>query len=173
MYHIYAPDAVLNARIPTRIHRKLAYALNNTRVEIRIRHKDEEPELVQHGRAPYPEEFTFNEIGWQDQIAITVRHNFALLPGPGRLLSRPASSPSGQSSSSGAIGYPTSSAASEDGYAAGTSGYTSPVFTYPLVATVRLGNEGEKPVLPYIQRTYGGGPVYESYEPPDYDEYDH
>ena len=38
--------------------------------------------------APYPDEFQFNEIGWQDQITVTVKYNLALLPGPGRLLAR-------------------------------------------------------------------------------------
>jgi hypothetical protein len=140
-YHAYAPAAALNARIPTRIRHKLAYALNNTQLRIVIRHKDEEPELIEHGLGPYPEEFTANEIGWQDQIVVTVTHDFALLPGPGRLLARPSSSASG---------------ASGTDRVAERIGRSGSAFVYPVAATVRLGNEGDKPVLPYFQRIYFG-----------------
>ncbi len=162
MYRAYAPGSVSNTRIPGRIRNKLAYALNNTSVEILIRHKDEEPELAEHNRRPYPEEFTSNEIGWQDQIVVTVRHDYALLPGPGRLLARSTDSR-----------YESSSSGSTDTVAQRIR-ESNRVFVYPLSATVRLNNEGEKPVLPYIQRTYQGAPEpyepYEPYEPPDYDD---
>jgi hypothetical protein len=152
LYHAYAPGAATNTRIPARIRHKLAYALNNTHVRILIRHKDEEPELVEHAQAPYLEEFTPNEIGWQDQIVVTVEHDFALLPGPGRLLARPASSGSASSGSAG-----TDSVAER----IRRIGY---VVVYPVAATVRLGNEGDKPVLPYLQRTYGGAPLESPYD---------
>jgi len=164
VYRAFAPGSIRNPRIPVRIRNKLAYALNSTRVEILIRHKDEEPELAQHNRRPYPEEFTFNEIGWQDQIIVTVRHDYALLPGPGRILARPTDSR-----------YESSSPGGTDAVAQRIRRYNR-VFVYPLSATVRLNNEGEKPVLPYIQRTYQGAPgvephePYEPYEPPDYDD---
>jgi hypothetical protein len=149
-YHAYAPAAALNARIPTRIRHKLAYALNNTQLRIVIRHKDEEPELIEHGLGPYPEEFTANEIGWQDQIVVTVTHDFALLPGPGRLLARPSSS----SSSASTVSSTTESSGTDRvSQAIGRSGSA---FVYPVTATVRLGNEGDKPVLPYFQRIYFG-----------------
>jgi hypothetical protein len=152
LYHAYAPSAASNARVPTRLRNKLAYALNNTRVRIVIRHKDEEPELAEHQQPPYPEEFTANEIGWQDQIVVTIEHDFALLPGPGRLLARssPVSSTGGTSSASGG------DSVAQDIRRIGS------VFVYPMTATVRLNNEGEKPLLPYIQRTYGAS------EPPAY-----
>lgn len=142
LYQAYAPEATANTRIPARVRHKLAYALNHTRVSILVRHKDEEPELIEHGQPPYPEEFTGNEIGWQDQIAVTVEHDFALLPGPGRLLARPT----------------TSGSAATDSVADKIRRIGS-VFTYPVTATVRLNNEGDKPVLPYLQRTYGGEQV--------------
>lgn len=150
LYQAYAPGSTANARVPARIRNKLAYALNNTRLRILIRHKNEEPELAEHGQPPYREEFTANEIGWQDQIVVTVEHDFALLPGPGRLLAR--SAPRISSTASGPAADGTSA---RDGVAERIRrvGY---VFVYPVVATVRLNNEGQKPVLPYIQRTYGG-----------------
>jgi hypothetical protein len=167
MYRAYAPGSTRNPRIPDRLRNKLTYALNNTRVEILVRHKDEEPELAQHNRRPYPDEFTFNEIGWQDQIMVTVRHDYALLPGPGRLLARPTDT-GGQSSSSGTTDAVAQRITRYDG-----------AFVYPLSATVRLNNEGEKPVLPYIQRINQGAAGFtpyepdEPYEPPDYDDDDY
>ena len=153
LYHAYAPEAIFNARIPARIRNKLAYALNNTHVRIVIRHKDEEPELIRHGLGPYPEEFTGNEIGWQDQILVTVTHDFALLPGPGTILARPAS---------------TASSAPSTQRVAQRIGRSGTVFTYPVRGTVRLGNEGEKPVLPYLQRIYQGSPQEPEYPDNDY-----
>jgi hypothetical protein len=149
-YRAQTPGATANPRIPRRIRNKLAYALNSTRVRILIRHKDEEPRLFPHGLAPYPEEFTGNEIGWQDQIVVTVDHDFALLPGPGRLLARPASSPE---TGTDRVAQRVRS--------------RNQVFVYPMSATVRLSNEGEKSVLPYVQRTYGGS-LYDRRYPYEY-----
>jgi hypothetical protein len=169
MYHIYAPDSVNNLRIPHRIRNKLAYALNNTRLRLRIRHKDEEPELAQHHRRPYAEEFTSNEIGWQDQILVTVEHDFALFPGPGRLFAR--------SSPRSSYPEPDSHYASYSSPGSDPPASRAPkdrrCYVYTLSATVRLNNEGEKPVLPYIQQTFRGvpGQDYGNYDG-DYDEYE-
>ncbi len=152
-YHAYAPGAAANRRIPWRIRHKLAYALNRTRVRILVRHKAEEPALMRYGEPPYPEEFTSNEIGWQDQIVVTVEHDFLLLPGAGRLLSR---SPTLETSAGGA---------------AERTAPRSNLFLYPMRATVRLGNEGEKPVLPYIQHVYGGQPPHPYEDDRDDDSY--
>lgn len=170
-YYHYAPGAVLNSRVPARLRNKLAYSLNNTQVDIVIRHKETEPGLQTHLVGPYPEEFTYNEIGWHDQIVVTVRHRFALLPGPGRLLAGPRSSRSSSSGSSSsdyesgssADDYGTDSSQTSDNLAYETSGNNASVFTYSLQTSVRLSNEGEKPLLPYIQRTYGGQSTGDSY----------
>ncbi len=161
-YYQYAPGAVLNSRVPARLRNKLAYALNNTQVEIVVRHKETEPDLQTHLVGPYPEEFTYNEIGWHDQIVVTVRHRFALLPGPGRLLAGPRNSRLSSSGSS-ADNYTADSPQTSDNTAYETSGNNTTVFTYNLQTSVRLSNEGEKPVLPYIQRTYGGQSSGDSY----------
>ncbi|MCY2993267.1 MAG: pilus assembly protein [Planctomycetota bacterium] len=157
-YAAYAPSALANPQIPARLANKLAYSLQHTRVEIRVRHKDDEPELARHDREPYPEDFTSNEIGWQDQLVVTVRHDFAMLPGPGRLLARTT-----------AAGSSGPSPSTDSSYSQGSSQVTQQTsssqraFTYPLSATVRLNNEGEKPVLPYVQRLPGQWP---SVDPP-------
>lgn len=83
-----SPTTASNIRIPTRLQNKLAYGLYNTNVQIEVRHKSSEPPLLR----PWPDatEFEDSEIGWQDQVIVTVNHNFALLPGPGRFLAKPA-----------------------------------------------------------------------------------
>lgn len=176
-YFACSPESLRNRRIRPRLQNKLAYALAFTRLHIRIRHKDEEPELACYGLLPSPREFAANEIGWQDQILVTVTHHFALLPGPGRLLARRAMVQEDlqqqQHSASRRSRLP---AASRNGLSRQAGGMGVPaVYVYPLTARVQLNNEGEKPALPYIQRSYGGAfggstelPV-QGEEEPDYD----
>lgn len=156
-YAALSPASVENTQIPVRIYNKLAYALRNTNVLIEIRHRNtdyrhrtNEPPLAHYDIRPYRDEFQFNEIGYQDQIVVTVQHAFALLPGPGRLLSRNTPRPDGYAAQIDQVAQQTRR---ENG-----------VFTYPVSATVRLNNEGEKPVLAYIQ-TLSGEPQA-AYTPP-------
>jgi hypothetical protein len=158
-YAKLSPASASNTRIPARLRNKLAYALSNTAVEIEVRHKvedgrrtDEPPLGIPYDIPPYRDEFAWNEIGWQDQLVVTVSHNFALLPGPGRLLSRSTPRRDGNGNTS-----------QQDRVAAQTRRENG-VFVYPVTATVRLNNEGEKSVLPYVQRL-GGEPA--SHRPPD------
>lgn len=138
-YAALAPATAGNTRIPARLRNKLAYALANTQVELEIRHRDTEPALdPPHVVWDSGREFEVNEIGWQDQVLVTVRHEFALLPGPGRFLSRPTSTSSGDR-------------------VAARIRQRQGLFVYPLSATVRLNNEGEKSVLPYVQSLDGIG----------------
>lgn len=140
-YEILAPDSISNSRIPARLRNKLQYALGATRIEIEVHHCGDE---IQGGDPPlYPELYLrYNEIGWQDQIYVTVYHDYALLPGPGRLLARRADSAT-----------VTDTVASQI-----RSGFG--VYTRSLSATVRMGNEGQKPSptiptsVPQVRRTY-------------------
>lgn len=134
-YAALSPSSTANTRIPTRLRNKLAYALQSTQVSLEVRHRQDEPPLVWHEVRPYDLEFEPNEIGWQDQLLLTVTHQFALLPGPGRFLARRVLAPG----------------ATTDEVADRIQQHPSGVFVYPLSATVRLSNEGEKPVLPFIQ----------------------
>jgi hypothetical protein len=134
-YRALDPNSLSNSRIPNRLVNKLAYALSATSIQIEIRHKDTEPPLSWYDLQPYDEEFADNEIGWQDQILVTVRHDFALLPGPARLLARPTP-PAGQNIDQ----------------VARRIEQRSGVSVYPLTATARFNNEGEKQVLSYVQR---------------------
>ena len=84
------------------------------------------------------ESFQANEMGWQDVITVHVRHKLALLPGPGRLLSR----------------FVQGSSDERDKIAetiqTGTQS-NEPVYTWPLLASATASIEGEKPILRYTQ----------------------
>jgi hypothetical protein len=149
-YLAMSPASASNTRIPTRLRNKLAYALHNTNVEIEVRHKDTEPPLIR----PWPDAFEFedNEYGWQDQLVVTVNHNFALLPGPGRFLAKPTPRRDANSTST------------RDAVAARVRRENG-IFIYPMSATVRLNNEGHKSVLPYIQTLDGELPLTAPPEP--------
>ncbi|MCG2684280.1 MAG: hypothetical protein L6306_11790, partial [Planctomycetales bacterium] len=133
-YTAMAPNSDSGPAAARRIQNKLAYAMANTSVEIKFYHKNSEPPLgVAYLIPPDPDEFRFNELGWQDQITVTVGHNMALLPGPGRLLAR------------------STGAADQVGGSVENRGN---VYTYLLSASVTIGNEGEKPAIPYVYQTY-------------------
>lgn len=134
-YQLLVPLSSNNRRVPTRIRNKLAYALENTEVDIEVHHRYDEPSLkIRYDIGPYRDEFAANEIGWQDQILVTVTHDFALLPGPGRLLAKRVIAP-------GRTSDEVTDRIRQEGS----------LFVYPLSATVRLSNEGKKPALPYVQ----------------------
>jgi len=157
-YHGASPQQSSNGMIDTRLRNKWGYALANTQVRIHIRHKEDEAPLAQHEVAPYLDEFDFNEAGWQDQLIVTVVHDFALLPGPGRLLARPPRVPvtnavdaNGESARSYQHDNISRAIRNNDG-----------VWVYPLTSTVRLSNEGEKPLVPFIHRASSAGPAIAS-----------
>ena len=143
LYRSMVPGSEENARIPRRLENKLAYALEATQIEIRFYHTNRypEPPLV-----PYPHldddphdfilEFSPNrELGWQDPITVTVKHQLALLPGPGRLLARWVRHPDGSRDT-----------------VAETIRSAGKVYVYPLKASATMGNEGQKSVIPYQYR---------------------
>jgi hypothetical protein len=139
MYAVLAPDAMSNTRIPQRLANKWAYANAATTIEMRVFHPDfievdAEPPLMQYWPFAAESEFTPTEIGWRDQVRITVTHNFALLPGPGRLLARRANEQR----------YPDRVSPRIREQAG--------VHYIPLRATATLVPEGEKSVIPYVQQ---------------------
>jgi hypothetical protein len=177
-YLAAAPSEAANTRVPDRLANKLAYALTNTSVRIEIRHKEEEPPLAHWEVWPYLSEFAPNEIGWQDQVFVAVRHNFALLPGPGRLLARRTDAPRGTPPTADSGAPPAQPAVYQQQIAdqppaapqrdrvADSIRREGSTFVYTLTATVRLNNEGEKPVLPYVQ-SLDGRPAFGPLLPPE------
>jgi hypothetical protein len=131
-YATLAPASAANPAANRRLYSKLAYAANNTEVQVRFFHKNEEPPLVTYMLPDDLAEFYFNEVGWQDLVTVTVNYKLALLPGPGRFLSRFVPGPGGGDRISQAIQ---------------TQGK---VYVYPLHASITIGNEGEKSAVPYV-----------------------
>ena len=131
-YGALARKAKDKAMISKRIRHKLAYATAQTTIELRFYHPSSEPPLTTYAFADDVGEFYSNEIGWQDPIAVTVRHNLALLPGPGRLLAK----------------YVAGAGGKEDKISK-TINHQNGFYTYPLSASAVIGNEGEKSVIPY------------------------
>jgi hypothetical protein len=131
VYGGIAPASQTNPAVPGRLDHKLAYACNNTKLEIRFFHKNEEPPLTTWGiPGTLPEdvaEFQSNELGWQDTITVKVNYDLALLPGPGRMLAHWLIGPAAQSITDHGAYY-----------------------SYPLTASITMGNEGEKSVNPYV-----------------------
>lgn len=139
MYAKLAPGAMGNTRIPDRLSNKWGYANAATTIEIRVFHPDEidvdaEPPLIQFPPFLPETEFTPYEIGWRDQVRLTVTHQFALLPGPGRLLARRANESVYSDRISPQILQQNS------------------VYYIPLSATATVVPEGEKSVRPYVQQ---------------------
>lgn len=143
-YEAYDPTAVDNPRIPARLRNKIRYAMANTDLEIQVRHKDSEVPLWLL-RTPWNDGWYYNELGWQDQITVTVTHHFALLPGPGRLLARRADARPGWE-----VDESYSDGSGRDSIARqiGTRGRT---YTYSITSTARLVNEGHIPTKRYVQ----------------------
>jgi len=142
-YTAMAPSSAWNARIPARLRNKLAYAFAATEIELRFYHQNQEPPLepppmrATYGIPPDYSEFQPNELGWQDVVTVRVRHQLALLPGPGRLLARWVPGAGGQDRTSARIGR------------------LGNVYTYPLSASATMGIEGEKPLVVYQLFTGG------------------
>ncbi|MDZ7617907.1 MAG: TadE family protein [Patescibacteria group bacterium] len=131
-----APGLRDNAVIGQRLRNKLAYAMHATQVEVRFFHDNAEPPLVPYYLGPDQEQFRLNELGWRDQITVTVWHDLALLPGPGRMLARVLRRADGSDPVSERI-----SAANG-------------VYTTRLSAEVTLSNEGEQSVVPHEHAAY-------------------
>ncbi len=131
-YGTLAPSSSSNSATGERLDRKLAYAVENTDVQIRFFHKNQEPPLETYYLPDDPGEFYFNEVGWQDTVTVTVNYQFPLLPGPGRMLARYVVGPSGKDTVAEAIQN------------------RSGVYTYPLQASATIGNEGEKSAVTYV-----------------------
>ena len=132
VYRQNVPDFDRNPRIAQRLVNKLAYALNFTAIEVRFFHSNQDPPLIPYFLPDDSGEFYANELGFQDSVTVTVRHDMALLPGPGRFLARPTVSSGGRPDTT-----------------AQNIRLRNGVYVYPLTASITLGNEGEKSVVPY------------------------
>ena len=133
-YMAVSPTSASNPKIGQRLANKLAYSLSNTQMQLTFVHKSGEPPLTTWFVPADVGEFYANEVGWQDELQVTVWHKLALLPGPGRLLF----------SNSGSSSVPDLVKPQIQQQAAG-------LYTYTLSASASLGNEGDKWVLAYVK----------------------
>ncbi len=131
-YLANVPGASSIPRIPRRLENKLAYARLATELELRFFHSNREPPLAPYFLEDDIYEFRPNELGFQDTVTVTLTHHMALLPGPGRFLARPVRR---------ADGLPDKVAEQIE--------RRNGIATYPLRASISMGLEGEKSVIPY------------------------
>ena len=158
MYQQLVSSAQSSSRIPQRLLNKLSYAYWNTRVELAFFDKDtlEGPtynprELVlidglpqRNDEGEWIRDWNPHEIGWQDPLRLTVTHDFALLPGPGRFLAKFIVRADGEPDR-------VSSRVEIRGGSGDRVPWTRPSYTVPISASATLTNEGFKPLLPYEQ----------------------
>ncbi len=147
VYSNMVPASLQNARVPARLSNKISYAYENTVVRISFIDKNTEAGLTYNPRMPifeYDEEgeryytgvrdWDRSEVGWQDPVSVTVTHNLALIPGPGRFLAKYIVRADGQPDR-----------------VAPRIGRSSGVYNTRIWASATLTNEGFKSVRPYRQ----------------------
>lgn len=158
MYRQLVPSSQTSSRIPERLLNKLSYAYWNTRVELAFFDKDtrEGPtynprEIVLFDGLPQRNDegewirnWVPHEVGWQDPIRLTVTHDFALLPGPGRFLAKFIVRADGEPDR-------VASRVEVRGRSGDPVPWTRPAYTVPISASATLTNEGFKPLLAYEQ----------------------
>ena len=83
-----------------------------------------------------------NQIGWQDRITVTVTHHLALLPGPGKILSRMIHGDAASPGIGDKVDQQKGNSSEADGI----------LYTWPLVAKASTLNEGNLSILRYEYR---------------------
>lgn len=153
IYSVLVPASQSNSKIPTRIANKMNYADQNTRVVVEWRDGrdangqdslDNTAYNVRNHTCPNPElqtHYRESEIGWQSPITVYVIHQFALLPGPGRLLAAQLVPASG-------LPDRVSPRINQNNNGNRT------VYTTQMTAAATMTCEGLKSVKPLIQPTY-------------------
>ena len=155
-------DSTSNNLIETRLRNKLAYAEGNTTVQLDFWHRW--GPLVNYQQPPLQrryfitrDEFFQNEVGWQDHLTAQVTFNLALLPGPMRFFAENVSTVSVNTSSNSSSPIPDRAGncacrPSCDGF--GRTDATGQTFVFPVTASATMLNNGEKPLLRYLQEEF-------------------
>lgn len=153
LYPQVDPQSKSNQRIPQRLLNKLSYAARFTTVILEWQNVAH-PQLdiisgptynpMAHPDPDVPR-WNANEVGFRDPVTVQIKHRFALLPGIGRILATPVTSPATP------VGGSTSLAgdrvASQITMRAGRG--PRELYTVDLNATATFVNEGYKSVLRY------------------------
>jgi hypothetical protein len=141
-YSAYSSSYQTNSRLPQRLANKWAYALGATTVDVSTYHRQfgtgqsgyqNEPPLWDSNPFSFEDYYQPGvEIGWRDEVTVKVTHNFALLPGPGRLLARSMSGTSANPMQPNRI--------QQNGN----------IYYVPLSASATMVSEGEKSLTPFV-----------------------
>lgn len=158
LYESQAPESLRNERIPDRIEHKLAYSFRNTAVRIEFRDKNSYPGPTYNPRVALRNPETRevlrdlsgnviriwdpHEVGWEDPVRVLVTHEFALLPGPGRVLAKHLVRNNLQPDRVAERIHASPTASRER------------LYTTSIVASATLTNEGFQSVIPYVQKSY-------------------
>lgn len=158
MYPTLSPTLLNYPSIQRLIDKKLRYTAHGTNTRIVFTGIDRDcsqgptynpyPEhVVRDPATGNPVSIPFNplEIGWEDPITVTVFHNFALMPGPGRFLATLLTSPDGTRDTVSGLVKPSTL----ESYQIDGTRYR--MYQVIISASVTLSNEGLKSVMPYVQ----------------------
>lgn len=146
LYGNLVPSSQSNSRVNPRLANKLAYSDAQTQVFVEWLDarsgagRDSLDHRAYNVRNhPNPSViFRPHEIGWQDPVTVYVVHNFALLPGPGRLLAKHIVRADGLPDAVSERIQPLSS--------------NSAVYTTKIKASATMTTEGIKSIRPYVQQ---------------------
>jgi hypothetical protein len=108
------PSLARSSQLPRRISNKVTYSSANTFVDLRFLDRSSAAGAtgiatynpVGHPLVPY----LASEVGWQDPVEVTVRHRFALMPGPARWLAKGVANSDGRIVADGGVYKTTLSA---------------------------------------------------------------
>ena len=143
-----------------RLSNKYSYSYWNTEVWIRFQNLNSNIGPTYNPIGNPARSYIPNEIGWRDPITVTVRHNLALLPGPGRFLAkylvRPGGPPDLVSHRISQWAGPRRQIATGDTEA--SSGRSTPhdpkynqrVYATTIWARATVTNDGIKSLVPYV-----------------------
>jgi len=152
------PDATPST--DARLFNKFCYSYWNTEIWIRFQNLNSNLGPT-HNPLNHPtHQYVSGEIGWRDPITVTVRHNLALLPGPGRFLAKFLIRPGGPpdlvshriSKWAGPRRRidPRSGEASNGQASAHDPEYNNRVYTTTIWARATVTNDGVKSLVPYV-----------------------
>ena len=143
-----------NPRIAQRLGNKLDYAWRNTELTLSFVDKDTyngptyNPRVLQivdgmivtNEVGEWVRVWNEHELGWQDPLQLTVTHEFALLPGPGRFLAKYIVRSDG-----GEDRTLTRITTQQGGQ------FLTPTYTVTMSASATMTSEGFKPLLTYLE----------------------
>lgn len=148
VYGALIPKSQQNSRTNPRLDNKFAWAWNHTRVRVSFVDQSNNTWdgptyngniFVQQQNGQWVNTYNPYEVGWQDPVTMSVTHDLALLPGPGRVLAKYLVRADGQ---------PDLVA---DQIQQSSSNTRERVYTIPIWASATATIEGLKSVVPYVQ----------------------